>query len=243
MMPILRQYESQFSYGEHCACICTIVCYRVAKTFLDARNNNNTKTKVMALLTTMEVHDAMLRSAQFYAGTDFAKSQGLMGMFDILRLIPLNIQKYSSLEFAGLLLPNASCDNTPHHDDTTTKCMMAADHHYDHHALDKKMTHEDNTKKQCFLDEDADNDLMLMSLKDLLQKIQKRKGTRPVALITTFDHHTIVFLSPGEGTLLMFDPAPAALYDISDHDDDALYKKAMQPYSATLLSRSVTASC
>ena len=208
-MILLRRFDSQFNYGDHGACICTIICYRMAKLFLDARNQNNTQTKVLALLTAEEVHGIMMRSAHFYGGTAFAKTKGLMGMFDILRLIPLDAQKYSSLEFAGLLLSRCS--------------------------------------EVTLLDEGDDNDLMLMSLEDLLKKLQNRTGG-PVALITTFDDHTIVFLSPEQGTLLMFDPAPAALYDISGgttRQHQAIYKKKMQPYSATLISSSliVAVSC
>jgi hypothetical protein len=84
-----------------------------------------------------------------------------------------------------------------------------------------------------------DRALCVMSLEAVLERIRFRPiiitDTALVALIVTFKLHTIVFFSTRSGRLLLFDPEPAVLMDVSSHGWTAEERDSSEPYSAVLI--------
>jgi hypothetical protein len=76
--------------------------------------------------------------------------------------------------------------------------------------------------------------LVVMSLVDALQLL--RETIVPAAFIATFLEHSIVFLAEAGGRVLLFDPLPASLVDVSRRDDArvTLYCTAAVVYSGVL---------
>jgi hypothetical protein len=58
--------------------------------------------------------------------------------------------------------------------------------------------------------------LVVMSLVDTLQLL--REATVPAAFIATFSEHSIVFLAYAGGRVMLFDPLPASLVDVTRRD-------------------------
>ena len=58
--------------------------------------------------------------------------------------------------------------------------------------------------------------LLVMSLVDTLQLL--RETTVPAAFIATFSEHSIVFLAEAGGRVMLFDPLPASLVDVTRRD-------------------------
>jgi hypothetical protein len=57
--------------------------------------------------------------------------------------------------------------------------------------------------------------LIVMSLFDTLQML--RTTTVPAAFIATFKEHSIVFLAQAGGSVMLFDPLPASIVDVTEH--------------------------
>ena len=90
-----RYYRSQREYGDN---ICTAVCYNVAMQFLGGCRQFSAE----------RMDEIMRESAEFHQGTEFA--HGLMGVFDVMRLVPLPAGVRSK-DFGGMLASTAVGDD------------------------------------------------------------------------------------------------------------------------------------
>jgi hypothetical protein len=78
--------------------------------------------------------------------------------------------------------------------------------------------------------------LVVMSLFDTLQML--RTTTVPVAFIATFLEHSIVFLAEAGGSVMLFDPLPASIIDVTEHwsadgSGEVLYSGVLFGHEAT----------
>ena len=74
--------------------------------------------------------------------------------------------------------------------------------------------------------------LFVMPLADTLQLL--RETTVPAAFIATFSEHSIVFLAEAGGRVMLFDPLPASLVDVSLRDACSAIGGAEVMYSGVL---------
>lgn len=77
-----------------------------------------------------------------------------------------------------------------------------------------------------------------MPLDQMVRRLRHRTGSHPVAVMVTYGGHTRLFIATRPGRLLLFDSAPAGLYDVSKEWPDMPLNSKENVYSAVLLCRS-----